>query len=136
MNRRNFGLPQGKNLSYGIAASKSGHVIIEDLDHLQYKILPALAEHLAQDLIDQTMDAGASRSVSCKDINGWTITLKFLRAEAAYYVKRLHNSNTSSVSRHDPEFAKVYLPEKRLMLGVLDRADSRLLDIAKRQLKS
>jgi (p)ppGpp synthase/HD superfamily hydrolase len=31
-------------------------------------------------------------------------------------------SNTSSIVRHDPDFAKVYLPEKRSMLEVLNRA--------------
>lgn len=39
-------------------------------------------------------------------------------------------SNTSSIVRHDPKFAPVYLEEKRLLLGVLTRADPRLLKIA------
>lgn len=42
-------------------------------------------------------------------------------------------SNTSSIFQHDPDFAKVYLEEKRLLLDVLTKADKRLIDIAKRQ---
>lgn len=43
-------------------------------------------------------------------------------------------SNTSSIVEHDPKFAVVYLEEKRLLLDVLNRADARLLDIARSQL--
>lgn len=39
-------------------------------------------------------------------------------------------SNTSSIVEHDPDFAKVYLEEKRLLLEVLTLADGRLRDIA------
>ena len=42
-------------------------------------------------------------------------------------------SNTSSIVEHDPEFAKVYLEEKRLLLSVLTKADPRLLKIAREQ---
>lgn len=37
-------------------------------------------------------------------------------------------SNTRSIVKHDPKFAKVYLPEKRLLLGVLKEGDQRLWD--------
>lgn len=40
-------------------------------------------------------------------------------------------SNTSSIVKHDPQFAKVYLEEKRLLLEVLTKADQRLLNLAK-----
>jgi len=39
-------------------------------------------------------------------------------------------SNTSSIVQHDPEFAKVYLEEKRLLLDVMTKADRRLWTIA------
>jgi (p)ppGpp synthase/HD superfamily hydrolase len=39
-------------------------------------------------------------------------------------------SNTSSIVQHDPDFAKVYLEEKRLLLEVLTKADRRLHTIA------
>lgn len=42
-------------------------------------------------------------------------------------------SNTSSIVQHDPEFAAIYLEEKRLLLDVMTRADSRLVEIAKAQ---
>lgn len=39
-------------------------------------------------------------------------------------------SNTSSIVKHDPDFAKVYLEEKRLLLEVMTKADRRLWNIA------
>ena len=42
-------------------------------------------------------------------------------------------SNTSSIVKHDPEFAKVYLAEKVLLLDVLERADPQLLRCARDQ---
>ena len=39
-------------------------------------------------------------------------------------------SNTSSIVKHDPKFAEVYLEEKRLLLDVMDRADPRLRELA------
>lgn len=39
-------------------------------------------------------------------------------------------SNTSSIVKHDPEFAKVYLAEKRELLAVLTGADPHLHTIA------
>ena len=44
-------------------------------------------------------------------------------------------SNTSSIVQHDPNFAKVYLAEKRLMLEVLNKADALLLEIAHQMIK-
>lgn len=40
-------------------------------------------------------------------------------------------SNTSSIVKHDPKFAVVYLEEKRLLLEVMTNADSRLLQLAR-----
>jgi GTP diphosphokinase / guanosine-3',5'-bis(diphosphate) 3'-diphosphatase len=42
-------------------------------------------------------------------------------------------SNTSSIVKHDPEFAALYFEEKRLLLDVLTKADARLLSIARLQ---
>lgn len=39
-------------------------------------------------------------------------------------------SNASSIVKHDPEFAKVYLKENRLLLEVMTKADPRLREIA------
>jgi (p)ppGpp synthase/HD superfamily hydrolase len=48
-------------------------------------------------------------------------------------------SNTSSIVQHDPDFARVYLEEKRLLLDVLTKADARLWrianEIAQREIK-
>jgi guanosine-3',5'-bis(diphosphate) 3'-pyrophosphohydrolase len=42
-------------------------------------------------------------------------------------------SNTSSIVQHDPKFAVLYLEEKRLLLDVLDKADPRLVQVARNQ---
>lgn len=42
-------------------------------------------------------------------------------------------SNTSSIVKHDPKFAAVYLAEKRLLLDVLTKADPRLMEIAEQR---
>lgn len=39
-------------------------------------------------------------------------------------------SNTGSIAQFDPEFAKVYLEEKRMLLEVMTKADRRLWSIA------
>lgn len=41
-------------------------------------------------------------------------------------------SNTSSIVKHDPKFAIIYLEEKRLLLGALTKADPRLLEMARK----
>ncbi len=43
-------------------------------------------------------------------------------------------SNTGSIVLHDPNFAKAYLEEKRLLLDVMTNADPRLRDMAYAQL--
>jgi len=44
-------------------------------------------------------------------------------------------SNTSSIVKHDPKFAELYLEEKRLLLDVLTKADKGLIEIARNQVK-
>jgi (p)ppGpp synthase/HD superfamily hydrolase len=39
-------------------------------------------------------------------------------------------SNTRSITHYDPEFAKVYIPERLAMLAVLGEGDQRLFDVA------
>lgn len=42
-------------------------------------------------------------------------------------------SNTSSIIKHDPYFAKIYLDEKRSLLNAMVKADHRLLKLAYKQ---
>ena len=42
--------------------------------------------------------------------------------------------NTKTIVAFDPEFAKVYLAEKRLLLDVLDDGDKTLFDLAMKQI--
>lgn len=42
--------------------------------------------------------------------------------------------NTRDIAKHDPDFAKVYIPEKKALLEVLVRADERLLLQAQKQI--
>lgn len=43
-------------------------------------------------------------------------------------------SNSKSILEHDPEFAIVYLEEKRLLLEVMTKGDPKLLEMAKQVL--
>jgi (p)ppGpp synthase/HD superfamily hydrolase len=43
-------------------------------------------------------------------------------------------SNTRSIVEHDPEFARVYLAEKRLLLEVMTKADPELMQRAREQI--
>jgi (p)ppGpp synthase/HD superfamily hydrolase len=43
-------------------------------------------------------------------------------------------SNTRSIVEHDPEFARVYLAEKRLLLEVMTKADPELMRRAREQI--
>ncbi len=45
-------------------------------------------------------------------------------------------SNTSSIRKHDPKFAKVYLEEKRALLEVLVEGDKTLYDMAMRMVEN
>lgn len=40
-------------------------------------------------------------------------------------------SNAPSIAKHDPDFAKVFLGEARMLLAALTKADRRLLDFAR-----
>lgn len=42
-------------------------------------------------------------------------------------------SNTSSIVKHDPKFAEVYLQEKHDLLAVMTKADRRLWELAMKQ---
>jgi guanosine-3',5'-bis(diphosphate) 3'-pyrophosphohydrolase len=42
-------------------------------------------------------------------------------------------SNTSTIVKHDPHFAVVYLREKRQLLDVMTEADPRLVELARQQ---
>jgi len=43
-------------------------------------------------------------------------------------------SNAASITEHDPNFAKVYMKEKALLLQVFDKADKNLLEKAQKML--
>lgn len=64
--------------------------------------------------------AGRDRLAAC---SGWIQTIK-----CADLI-----SNTSSIVRHDPKFALVYLEEKRLLLEKMTKADPRLRELAMAQ---
>ncbi len=44
--------------------------------------------------------------------------------------------NTETIVQYDPGFARIYLPEKRLILSCLDRADPKVLSLAWRCLET
>lgn len=78
-------------------------------------------------LSDMEVGNRAERKAASRDrlsaADGWIQTIK-----CADLI-----SNTSSIVMHDPDFAKVYLREKRELLAVMTKADPRLLDLARNQ---
>lgn len=106
------------------------HDCVEDvgvtLDEIHQEFGPDVAQGVAglSDLETgnraERKAASRARLAAC---DGWVQTIK-----VADLI-----SNTSSIVKHDANFAKVYLHEKRALLEVLTRADERLVAIARTQ---
>lgn len=106
------------------------HDCVEDvgvtLDQIKREFGPEVAQGVAglSDLEQgnraERKAASRARLAAC---DGWIQTIK-----VADLI-----SNTSSIVKHDADFAKVYLHEKRALLDVLTRADPRLVAIASAQ---
>jgi len=108
------------------------HDCVEDQDvkvsFLQSEFNTFIAEGVAllsdMETGNRTTRKAASR-VRLASAPGWVQTIK-----VADLI-----SNTSSIVKHDPKFATVYMEEKRLLLDVLTKADPRLIEIARNQIK-
>jgi (p)ppGpp synthase/HD superfamily hydrolase len=103
------------------------HDCIEDQGVTYAELRPVFGEYVAYGvLLLSDLEEGnraTRKHLSCErlsDAPGWVQTIK-----CADLI-----SNTSSIVKHDPKFAKVYLAEKRALLGAMTQADPRLWKIA------
>jgi (p)ppGpp synthase/HD superfamily hydrolase len=106
------------------------HDCVEDvgvtLDQIKAEFGPEVAQGVAG-LSDLEVGNRAERKAASRArlgaCDGWIQTIK-----VADLI-----SNTSSIVKHDADFAKVYLHEKWALLDVMPKADSRLVSIARAQ---
>jgi (p)ppGpp synthase/HD superfamily hydrolase len=109
------------------------HDVVEDqpVEHedIVAEFGPQVA-NIVRDLTDLPTTAGARKERKVIDL----ARLAAAGAEAQTIKCADLISNTSSIVRHDPEFARVYLSEKRAVLDVLIRSDVTLHALAKRSL--
>lgn len=103
------------------------HDSIEDQGLTHNQLLFEFGKNIADGVLwlsDMEEGNRATRKqLSCKRLSsapGWVQTIK-----CADLI-----SNTSSIVKHDPEFAKVYLKEKRDLLDAMENADPRLWSLA------
>lgn len=106
------------------------HDVLEDTECTRNYIVAACGEDVAC-LVSELTD------ISKKEDGNRAARKKIDREHAAVASPRAQTikiadiiSNIRDVEKHDPEFAKVYLPEKRLVLDVLTAGDRTLWNIA------
>lgn len=125
------GWPSGPDISLsGMVAVAWLHDSMEDQD-VAYETLASLFGDLVANgvrlLSDLETGNRAERKAASRlrlaDAPPWVQTIK-----CADLI-----SNTSSIVKHDPKFAEVYLGEKRLLLDVMKKADPRLRELASAQ---
>ena len=83
--------------------------------------------YLVESLTDVSTKSDGNRAAR-KAIDRAHIARSSVRAKTIKLADLI--SNTSSIVNHDPEFAKVYLREKRMLLDVMQDADKTLLSMA------
>ncbi|MDN3517276.1 HD domain-containing protein [Aquisalimonas lutea] len=115
----------------GVIAAAYLHDIIEDtpttIDEVAARFGPPVARMVAE-LTDVSTAADgnrAQRKARDRDhLAGASAAAQTIKAADVV-------SNASSIVGHDPDFAQMYVPEKEAVVGVLTRADARLLAVAR-----
>lgn len=106
------------------------HDVVEDtavtIAQIEIEFNPDIAS-LVADLTDVSTPADGNRETR-KLIDLKHTQAASPRAKTVKLADLIDNS--SSISHHDPRFAKIYMAEKRRLLGVLQEGDQRLFAIA------
>jgi (p)ppGpp synthase/HD superfamily hydrolase len=106
------------------------HDLIEDQGwtfEMLEEIFGEKVANLVVELTDGPYEPGLNRAER-KSIDCLRLALASPDAQTIKYADLI--SNTKSIVEHDPKFAKVYLKEKRALLEVMTKGDSRLREAA------
>lgn len=111
------------------------HDVIEDCEvtaeEIATEVSPEVAE-LVQQLTDVSRPADGNRRIR-KRLDRDRLAKASPVAQSIKLADLI--SNTPSIAEHDPEFARVWLREKRELLDVLTKGDRRLYDRAREQVR-
>ena len=125
------GLPQDQSVGMGLRAQEIGIEMANTLSQIKLNESQARKNEAEANKIKGVMKLSDVYSGNRKtrkkimrdvlgDAPGWIQTIK-----CADLI-----SNATSIIKHDPEFAKVFCAEAVALLDVMDKADSRLRDMA------
>lgn len=112
------------------------HDAIEDQPVTYEEICGLFGREIAdivRDLTDEPAVPGGPTRKQRKAIDLDRLALASAEAQSIKCADMI--SNTSSIVRHDKNFARTYLPEKRAALTVLTRANPKLLELAWERLR-
>lgn len=120
------GLVERAGLSETAIAAAWLHDAIEDQDVKIEEIITEFGAHVAYLVFDLT-DVPASKGLNRDTRKKMDVSRLSLAMPDAQGIKCADLiSNTSTIVKYDPGFARQYLPEKRAVLGVLTRAPDSL----------
>lgn len=108
------------------------HDTIEDTHLTYHNIQQMFGEHVASlvnDLTDFYTDPSYGNRAKRKELERNRLAAISPEAQTIKYADLI--DNTSSIVRYDPEFAKVYMAEKKALLEVMTRGDQMLYNQAK-----
>jgi len=111
------------------------HDSVEDCENIELETINALFNPRITELVDWLTDVsrpGDGNRAKRKAIDRQHTADAPPEAKTIKLADLIHN--TSSITKYDPDFAKVYMKEKCLLLDVLSDGDSRLFDRAHRLL--
>lgn len=120
---------------WAMLAAAHLHDVVEDTDVRITDIVRSFGRNVA-DLVDWLTDVSRPEDgnrETRRRLDREHTARAPARAQTIKLADLIHN--TESVARHDPSFARVYLAEKRLLLGVMDRGDRTLWRRAEEQLR-
>ncbi|MCP1852734.1 MULTISPECIES: HD domain-containing protein [unclassified Bradyrhizobium] len=124
------GIVERAGLSGSAIAAAWLHDVVEDQDVLESELVERFGQPVSvmvMALTDMPPTPALNREMR-KDIDRQRLARASAETQGIKCADLI--SNTSAISKHNPGFAKVYLPEKRATLEILTNAPSPLLEQA------